>query len=153
FGLADKAANLRHATFDSVHAYNQPMREAMYGWMTKHLKGEGDGKPIPEPAFKTEDPEVLRCFPGDLRPDDYMTIPRFAARESRALLAKKSMPTTKDELTSDLENRRSALVEKVLGGFPNVKPKMGEFEKQDGANVAVIEPEPGLHLRFASRLD
>src|SRR5262249_28505348 len=38
----------KHAPFESPHAYTQPMREAMYGWMTRWLKDEGDGKPIPE---------------------------------------------------------------------------------------------------------
>jgi large subunit ribosomal protein L23 len=38
------------------------MREAMYGWMTKYLKDEGDGSPIPEPEMTLEDPETLRCF-------------------------------------------------------------------------------------------
>jgi hypothetical protein len=55
------------------------MREAMYGWMALHLKGEGDGAPIAEPEIRAEDPEALRCYPGDSRPDDWATIPRFAA--------------------------------------------------------------------------
>ena len=33
------------------------MREEMYGWMTLHLKGEGDGSPVPEAPITTEDPE------------------------------------------------------------------------------------------------
>ena len=77
---------VKHTIIESPHHYNVPMREAMYGWMTKHLKGEGDGSPIPEPEIKPEEPEVLRCFPGDSRPDDYVTIPRFFAEEARRLL-------------------------------------------------------------------
>ena len=87
FALHGKPENVKHAIFESPHAYNQPMREAMYGWMTKHLKGDGDGAPIPEPQFQTEDPETLRCFPGETRPEDWMTIPKFAAREAKRLLA------------------------------------------------------------------
>jgi hypothetical protein len=34
FKLSDAEEKLRHAVFESPHAYNQPMREAMYGWMT-----------------------------------------------------------------------------------------------------------------------
>src|SRR5262249_9128912 len=45
FNLHGAAAKLAHRTFESPHAYSQPMREAMYGWMTKWLKGEGDGQP------------------------------------------------------------------------------------------------------------
>ena len=62
------------------------MREAMYGWMTLQLKGEGDGSPVAEPAFQADDPEALRCYPGQTRPDDWVTIPRFAAALGRELL-------------------------------------------------------------------
>src|SRR5262245_12383588 len=61
------------------------MREAMYGFMTLHLKGEGDGSSISEPKFTTENPEDLRCYPGDTRPKDFMTIPKFAAIEGKKL--------------------------------------------------------------------
>src|SRR5260221_414870 len=40
---------IEHVTFASKHDYSRPMREAMYGWMTKWLKDEGNGKPIAEP--------------------------------------------------------------------------------------------------------
>lgn len=146
YKLVEASANVRHPLFESPHAYNQPMREAMYGWMTKQLKGEGDGKPIPEPAFKTEEPEALRCFPGNTRPDDYLTIPRFAAREARALLAK---PLATAE---EVNRRRTALVKEVLGGFPNVKPTRSEFEEIAGGHATTIQPEPGLNLRFTSKL-
>ena len=85
--------NLRHAVFESGHDYNKAMREAAYGWFTRHLAGRGDGSPIAEPAIKTEDPEVLRCFPGDSRPDDFVTLPRYAAAEGRRLSAAKAVPS------------------------------------------------------------
>src|SRR5437660_26988 len=58
--LPDK---VRHVTFEAGHAYSQPMRHAMYGWMTRWLKHEGEGKPIPEPKHEIEKPEDLSCFP------------------------------------------------------------------------------------------
>ena len=36
FKLYGKEEKVAHAIFESPHAYNQAMREAMYGWMTKH---------------------------------------------------------------------------------------------------------------------
>jgi dienelactone hydrolase len=80
FELHGVAANVKHAVFDWHHDYSQPMREAMYGWMLKHLADKGDGSPVAEPAHTTEEPETLRCFPGDSRPADYVTLPKFAAR-------------------------------------------------------------------------
>src|SRR5262249_16148053 len=56
FKLYDVEDRLQHAVFESPHAYNQPMREAMYGWMTRWLNNEGTGKPIPEPKHEVEKP-------------------------------------------------------------------------------------------------
>ena len=92
FQLYDKRSSVRHAIFESAHDYNRDMREAMYGWLTLQLRGEGDGSPIPDPEIKTEDPESLRCYPGSSRPDDWVTIPRFAAAEGRKLLASQAAP-------------------------------------------------------------
>ena len=85
YKLLGKPDNLQHAIFESPHDYSKAMRETMYGFMTQHLKGEGKGDPIPEPKFKTENPEDLRCYPGDTRPKDFMTIPKFAAQEGKKL--------------------------------------------------------------------
>jgi hypothetical protein len=78
---------VRHTIIESGHDYNRPMREAMYGWVMKHLAGRGDGAPIAEGELKTVDPETLRCYPGESRPDDFVTLPRFAAAEARRVLA------------------------------------------------------------------
>lgn len=122
FRLYGEPDHLKHAVFESKHDYNRDMREAMYGWMTRHLKGEGDGAPIPEPEIETEDPETLRCYPGDSRPDDFMTIPRFAAAEGRKLLAARPLPAEADGWRHQADRRRKALVETVFGGFPDVPP-------------------------------
>ncbi len=94
YRLYGSPRNLRHAVFESGHDYNRAMREAAYGWFTHHLAGRADGAPIAEPAIQTEDPEALRCFPGDTRPDDFVTLPKYAAAEGRRLLAQgPSRPT------------------------------------------------------------
>lgn len=87
FKLYGQPDHVLHAIFESPHDYNKAMREAMYGFMTLHLKGEGDGSPIQEPAITPEKPEDLRCFPGDTRPKDFMTIPKYAAQQAKQLLA------------------------------------------------------------------
>ncbi|MCA9047959.1 MAG: acetylxylan esterase, partial [Planctomycetaceae bacterium] len=106
FELYGCPQNVRHAVFESPHDYNREMREAMYGWMTLHLKGQGDGSPVPEPPHQTEDPEVLRCYPGDSRPDDWLTLPQFAAREARELL---QHTRAADKPTETTEQRRQQL--------------------------------------------
>jgi hypothetical protein len=144
FELLGKPGSLKHAIFESPHDYSKAMREAMYGWMTLHLKGEGNGDPIPEPAIQTEKPEDLRCYPGDTRPKDYATIPRFAAAEARKLLAAKPRPATADEWAKQAEVMRKNLVEKSLGGFPDVKPQTKWTEGFEGETLYRFQPEPGL---------
>ena len=123
--------NVRHAVFESPHAYNQPMREAMYGWMTKHLKGEGDGSPVPEPAFKTEDPEILRCYPGDTRPDDWMTIPKFAATTGRMLVAARATANSTANWEDQSRTARRILESQILG--LNLSDR--ELRESDGSSV------------------
>jgi dienelactone hydrolase len=85
-GAPDK---VRHVVFDSGHDYSRPMREAMYGWMTLHLKGEGKGDPIPEPEHQIEKPEDLACYPDpNDRPKGFLTPPLFAGKVGRELTAK-----------------------------------------------------------------
>ena len=148
FRLLDRPANVRHTIFESGHDYSRPMREAMYGWMTLQLKGEGDGSPIAEPAFQAEDPEALRCYPGDTRPDDWATIPRFAAARGRQLLASRPEPTDAAGWRATSEARRAVLVDKVFGGFPaapSVAPS-SEAIADGRARLVRFQSEPGLEL-------
>lgn len=148
FALAGVEGNVRQAVFKSPHDYNREMRETMYGWMTRHLKGSGDGSPLAEPPLQTEDPETLRCFPGDSRPDDFVTIPRFAAREARALLAKKESPANASAHQRHVALATRALREQVFGGFPPASPLNAQASlAPDGKSRSItFEPEPGLTL-------
>jgi len=140
FDVFRKGASVRHAVFDSGHDYSKAMREEMYGWMALHLRGEGDGTPIPEPAMKTEDPEALRCWPGDTRPKDYVTIPRFAAAEAKKQLAALEPPDGQVNWRTWADARRKTLVEKTLGGFP----KGGEVAKgPNNLGTVLFTPEEG----------
>jgi putative heme-binding domain-containing protein len=148
YRLYGKPKNLRHAVFESGHDYSRPMREAVYGWMRLHLGGEGDGAPVAEPEHKTEDPEALRCYPGDTRPDDFVTIPRFAAAEGRKLLAARAEPKDADDRRRSTESRREALVGRVFGGFPEGAMETAEVSSTEGSTARELrfEPEPGIKL-------
>jgi hypothetical protein len=132
------------------------MREAMYGWMTLHLKGETDGSPIREPAIRTEDPEALRCYPADSRPKDWVSIPRFAAIEGRRLLMARTPPASADAWRESSERLRTRLVEKVFGGFPKVPivPTRVEAVEEGRTRLIHFQPEPGIDLvaRVESRI-
>jgi hypothetical protein len=140
---------LYHSTFRGRHDYHQPIREAMYGWMAQHLKGQGDGSPIPEPAHVTEDPESLRLFPGNSRPDDWLTLPQFAAREGRTLLQQLEWPRDTSG-TPRYETLRKTLIHKVLGGFPAATGQSAAVLAADDAARQRFVSEPGIELTLES---
>ncbi len=142
-----KSATAKHTIIDSGHDYNQPMREAMYGWMTRQLKREGDGSPIPDPIIQPETPETLLCFPGDSRPDDFVTIPRFAAIEAVRLADKRVALTTRAAFEKLQSEKRKALIE-VLGSQPKLSPIHLSVEpKTDQASQTLtFDTEPDLRL-------
>jgi hypothetical protein len=151
FDVTGRPARLKHAIFDWHHDYSQPMRELMYGWMTQQLKGKGDGSPIAEPPLDVQDPERIRCFPGDSRPAEWLTLPQFAAREGRALLASWQPPATDVDWERRATEMRTTLIERTLGGLP--VPAQVDFERLEvqDTNAATetrwtFVPEPGLEL-------
>jgi pimeloyl-ACP methyl ester carboxylesterase len=135
----------RHSVFESKHDYNQPMRESMYGWMTLHLKGKGHGSPIKEPKFETEEAEVLRCFPGDSRPAGFVTLPQFAAAESKRILAKRPIPPHVEAWESEETLMRESLP-KVLGVDVKKIPKEWTVEVSKQVVTATIESEAGVTI-------
>jgi dienelactone hydrolase len=152
FKLYDAEGRLRHAVFESPHAYNQEMRETMYGWMTQHLKGAGDGKPIPEPKHDVETMEDLSCHGEADRPKTFLFPPSFAAREARSLLGKinELKPDHPEDWESSAVYMRSQL-RKLLGEFPKPRRPEARFGKTEivegiGVRPLVLEPEPGLSL-------
>lgn len=152
FKLLGKEENLVHAIFEGPHDYSKAMRETMYGIMTLHLKGEGKGDPIPEPKFATEKPEDLRCYPGDTRPKDFMTIPKFAAQEAKKLLDAKPAPTA-DGWAKEADRLRKVLVEKTLGGFPAVKAEAKNVEAGEGFGFYDLRVEGDLNTPVLRRYD
>ena len=143
------STQIKHTIIESPHHYNQPMREAMYGWMTLHLKGQGEGTPISEPEIKTEDPETIRCYPGESRPDDYVTIPQFAAAQARAVLSKHVAPQSLNEAKTTRAGRLASL-EKVLGGMPQPTDLALKVTLADDGKSQTLTgvSEPGVPLRI-----
>ncbi len=143
-------ANLRHVTFESGHDYSKPMREAVYGWMSFHLKRQGNAAPIPEPPFIPEDPETLRCFPGESRPDNWITLPRFAATQGDHLLrnlnAQRKHIDSKNRWLKERKKLSEAL-EMVLGGFPNPVPLQTKIQNTQEGRTFTYVSEKGIRLQ------
>lgn len=148
FRLYGKEDNAQRVVVDAGHGYNKEMREAMYGFMTKHLKSVGDGSPIPEPEFQTEEAETLRCFPNDSRPDDFGTVPKFAAAVGREILRRKPVPDHAEWWVTNEAGMRDALP-RILGGFPKPGPLHVKITNNESGNEMEFTPEEGIRV-FAS---
>ena len=151
FELHKVGEKLRHATFESGHAYSQPMREAMYGWMTRWLKNEGKGDPIAEPKHQIEKPEELACFPDGKRPMNFTLLPDFAGRAARTLAdrAGANRPDHREMWESAAMDKREQL-RRILGDSParrsDAKPGNATVDGNTRTTPVVIMPEPDMPL-------
>ncbi len=152
FDLHGQPAALQQTVFDCGHDYSQTMRERMYGWMTLKLKGEGDGSPLPDPPMTLEDPESIRCYPGDTRPDDWVTLPMFAAAEGERLVKRIEEPVNaKGWEVLQPTMREKLLRSSVIANNPtadNHASKTSILTSVDGINSGdqPFESEPGVTL-------
>ncbi len=156
FKLHNAADKLTHTLFESPHAYNQAMREAMYGWMTRWLKGEGKGEPIPEPKYDVDTIENLSCFPDGKRPPGFVYPPTYAAQEAARLLKKVKKPDHKEEWEGQAPVMRGQLRDEVFGGFPKALKPIGKFDEPnvvDGVHTVplTLPVETGLDLSVQVR--
>jgi dienelactone hydrolase len=153
FKLYGGENKVRHATFKSKHDYNQPMRELMYGWMTRWLKGEGSGKPIAEPKHQIEKSEDLSCWKAKPWPKGFLFPPSFAARAGRVLVkeADGKKPDHAEDWESTAVHLRGKLRKDIFGDFPRLpKPiaKTGKAEMKKGLRTLplLFFPEPKMPL-------
>lgn len=153
FDLAGAPAALQQTVFEWKHDYSQTMRERMYGWMTLKLKGEGDGSPLPDPPMTLEDPEAIRCYPGETRPDDWVTLPQFAAAEGRRLVEQTPAPTDAAGWERLVRETRERLRQSsVFAGNPRVEePSEGLLpsgNELEGVLSYASEPSVTLPVHF-----
>jgi dienelactone hydrolase len=142
YRLLGHEEKIRHVAIESGHDYNQPMREAMYGWVDKWLGGRGGGSPIPEPACTVEEIRSLRCYPdGTTRPRTIMTIPEFALREGQSRLAAlPAAPDHRQRWDADALRMRTQIRDQILGGFPKRGPLARERNTPPGEHRITTEP-------------
>lgn len=133
---------LRHVLVESGHAYSQPMREAMYGWMQRWLMDQGDGSPTPEPPLSPEDPEAIRCFTPPFRSGKVMTTVQWV-REKTEALARETAPGPGTEWGKDRADRLRRLADALaLPESPEAPPypleSVSEFRKASRAEAPLV---------------
>ncbi len=134
------------------HAYSQPFRERMYGWMAWHLLGQGRGEPIPEgdvQPLSEKDPALL-CDPGRSFLPAAPTVVDLARRHAMNVLAKlpphltpETRPTAEQwarQLTAPPEERSHFLAPVTHGKVPVPGGQLEKisFVSEDGEYI------PGL---------
>lgn len=150
FHAHDTEGRVRHVVIDSGHAYNQPMREAMYGWMRRWLKNEGDGSPTPEPAIQTEDPETLRCFSLPFRSGKVMTTASWVQARSRELAGGAARPVTQNNWANLRDDRLRTLRDALAVPPATGTPRLHEGRSREPFPVDELEAEEGIRLPTAA---
>ncbi|MBT5597695.1 MAG: prolyl oligopeptidase family serine peptidase [Planctomycetaceae bacterium] len=152
FAKVGKPQNVTHVIVDSNHDYNQPMREAMYGWVTLHLKNEGDGSPIAEPDLTPVDRNQLRCYPEGHRPAGFVTLPMLAKRFATQLNRRQIKPIHLEHWEAD-RVAKLGVIRRHVGRHGNqVKVYDGvALSRTDKGNSIYFEVEPEAGVRCGFR--
>jgi cephalosporin-C deacetylase-like acetyl esterase len=146
-----------HARFDELagqpHAYSRPYRERMYGWMARHLLGQGSGGPIAEGDIQPlpeKDPRLL-C-----NPPDSPSVVDLAREKAMQAVAKLPVAGARDDvrqwvrqLTAPPEARPHYLAAHAGAktAVPGGSLENISFVSEDGENI------PGLFWLPAPRAE
>ena len=126
-GAEDKVA---WKVFPGPHDYNQGMRELALGFFDRHLRGVGDGSPVPEPKHAPEPAGSPALFVLDAPPRDALTMRRIA-----------------EEMLQRAPALPFAEVARINGGVPAFpEPKLGYVDdgRQQRMRCVTIPSEKGL---------
>lgn len=152
YGGAGATDSFRFLPVKSPHDYNKEMREAMYAWMERWLKGGKAAASIPEPAheiYKPTDPAAL-AFKGDeyiKKSYTLLTLGKHFA-ESDGMPGADPPHGTRSEWSEELEKMRAQVIDGLgrLPGKTEMKAESrGKLEKKDfTAEKIVYYSEPDV---------
>lgn len=151
----------RDVRFDEVpgqpHAYSKPYRERMYGWMTLHLQGSGNGEPIPEGDVEplAENDARLRCDPQGTVLAQAPTVLAMARRKALEAIGAWPVPPTEEslhhvadwarDLASPPESKPQLLKSEIAErlSVPNGKLEKLFYVSEDGEYIPALLWLPG----------
>lgn len=153
YRVHDASKAFTHRIFESPHDYSAPMREAMYGFMTLHLKGEGKGEPIPEPELDLLDPKELACYPDPAkRPKAFLFPHTFGAAVGRERLrSAPPMPTHEPMWEATAIALRAAVGKHLAVADIPAKIEAGPVAEGDDRTTTTLVGEGGLPIPLTVR--
>jgi hypothetical protein len=150
YKLYGAESSVQLVEFDSVHAYNRPMRERFYAHVAEHLLGM-PGQTIAEPEDVPVEPaEQLRCG----LPSASETMQSLTYRRARELVAAHHLPPDVATWEAIKQKMLATLSDDILGGFPPrdaARPSRVRTISWKGRDVEhwIVEPEPGVLVPVA----
>lgn len=127
FKMYGKEDNIAYQVFDLPHGYMKEDREALLGWLDKHLKGIGAGEPKGEIPFKTLPEDDLMVFSRGQRDNDITGTVEYCKRRGNELRA--------EMLNSDFidsETKRDELRDVLKIGEKSVLKEAGKYKEMNG---------------------
>ncbi|MCS6861018.1 MAG: acetylxylan esterase [Abditibacteriales bacterium] len=137
FGAADK---VQYVYINAGHNYNQPSREAVYGFFAHYLQGRPDTQPIPEPPYVMEKIEDLRVFPDKKLPPnavDATTLTKYLIEQSE-----KQLEDRKPKSRTSLNSFREVYAPALRHALGVEVPSAGE--------VVIYNPRPSLGENYTT---
>lgn len=132
YGEEDK---IRCRRWNITHDYSKPMREQMYSWFNKWLKGIADPAEAAEPDIRPEDLDTLKGL-NILRALDYRFLPEigdFCDKDCRL----EALPQNTQELNEYTKNLKNAL-SYSLNDIP-VNGRITDFYYSEGIDGLLTE--------------
>jgi len=130
WGLYGAADQTGWEIFAGPHDYNKLMRERAMGFFDKFLRHKGDGSPVPEASFKTEDPDDKQFLAMPEVPSNLKTM-RDIARENLAA----AQPGTFEDVV------------RLNGGLPKRAPlNFKILSTTEEKSAVTFQSEPGLTI-------
>jgi cephalosporin-C deacetylase-like acetyl esterase len=132
--------------FESGHDYNREMREAALGFFDLHLRGVGDGSPVPEPEIETApatSKELLCLAEAPASATTMRDVARGSLAEAKARTWEEVVA-----LNGGLPERTPLQVSSVVNRT-DVGPVRVTFESEPGLTIPGILRSPDGHARAA----
>jgi cephalosporin-C deacetylase-like acetyl esterase len=102
---------------ESGHGYNKEMRQAMYAWFDRWLKGDREPDAT-EPEIIPEEPKTLLCLGDYELPVEAENVPSLSYKTSKSNLSKIGDPPSGSVWLRQRELIRDQIIHEVLRGFP-----------------------------------